>query len=71
MLIRGGTGGDKVLEDAEMGRIVPPMDLLHCPVLVSEHACFAMHAVLLLVIEELSAIPALELNAITGDASTG
>ena len=54
-----------------MGRIVPSMHLLYCPVLVAEHASIAMHAVLLLVIEELPAVPTLELNAIAGNSSTG
>ena len=47
------------------------MHLFHRPVLVAEHAGFSVHAVLFLVIEELPAVPTLELDAIAGDSCSG
>lgn len=53
-----------------MGRIMPPVHLLHQAVLVTEHAFLPVHTVLLIVVEEIPAIPALECGAVISNSGT-
>ena len=49
---------------------MPPVHLLHQAVLMTEHASLPVHTVLLVVVEEVSAVPALECGAIIGYRGT-